>query len=87
VALYKVQIKSSAGKELLAVGSKADRQRLVGKIQSLADNPRPHGSEQLAGFGHLYRVRHGNYRVAYQIDDAAKEVTVYKIGDRKDIYR
>jgi mRNA interferase RelE/StbE len=87
VALYKVQIKSSAGKELLAVGSKADRQRLVGKIQSLADNPRPHGSEKLAGFGHLYRVRQGNYRVVYQIDDAAKEVTVYKIGDRKDIYR
>jgi mRNA interferase RelE/StbE len=87
VASYRVQIKPSAGKELLAVGSKADRQRLVGKIQSLAENPRQHGSEKLAGFSHLYRVRQGNYRVVYQIDDDLKEVTVYKIGDRKDIYR
>lgn len=87
MASYKIQIKSSAGKELLAVGSKADRQRLVVKIQALADNPRQHGCEMLAGFSHLYRVRQGNYRVVYQIDDDLKEVTIYKIGDRKDIYR
>lgn len=87
MALYKVQIKPSAGKELLAVGSKIDRLRLVGKIQSLEENPRQHGSEKLAGYSNLYRVRQGNYRVVYQIDDDLREVTVYKIGDRKDIYR
>jgi mRNA interferase RelE/StbE len=80
-------IKSSAGKELAGLGSKADRQRIVEKIQSLAKGPRPHGSEKLAGYSDRYRIRQGNYRVVYLIDDDAEVVTIYKIGDRKDVYR
>ena len=87
MALYRVLIKTSAGKELTAVDSKADRQRLVAKIQSLASIPRPHGSEKLAGFDDRYRVRQGNYRVVYFINDELDEVTIFKIGDRKDVYR
>jgi len=87
VALYSLSIKPSAARELEAVGTKADRVRIVGKIQALANNPRPNGSEKLAGFDDRYRVRQGHYRVVYQIDDAATAVTIYKVGHRKDVYR
>ena len=87
MVLYKVSIKASAGKELAAVGSKGDRQKIVTRIQGLASNPRPRGSEKLAGYADRYRVRQGNFRIIYLIDDEASEVTIYKIGDRKDVYR
>jgi mRNA interferase RelE/StbE len=87
VASYKVLIKASAGKELVAVDSKADRQRIVLKIQGLAINPRPHGSEKLAGYSDRYRLRQGNFRIVYLIDDDGSEVTIFKIGARKDMYR
>jgi mRNA interferase RelE/StbE len=87
VAPYSLSIKPSAAKELEAVGTKADRTRIVGKIQALATSPRPNGSEKLAGFDGRYRVRQGHYRVVYEIDDAASAVTIYKVGHRKDVYR
>jgi len=87
VASYRVLIKTSAGKELAAVASKADRQKLVGRVQGLAINPRPHGSEKLAGYADRYRVRQGNFRIVYLIDDAASTVTIFKVGHRKDVYR
>jgi mRNA interferase RelE/StbE len=87
VALYKISIKTAAGKELAAVGSKPDRQRIVERIQGLASDPRPHGSEKLAGYSDRYRIRQGNYRVIYLVDDDAQLVTIYKVGSRKDVYR
>jgi mRNA interferase RelE/StbE len=87
VASYKLSIKPSAGKELEAVGSKADRTRIIARISALATNPRPHGSEKLAGYDDRYRVRQGNYRVVYEIDDTTSHVTVYKIGHRREVYR
>jgi mRNA interferase RelE/StbE len=87
VALYRVLIKTSAGKELAAVGSKIDRERLVSRIQNLATNPRPHGSEKLAGYADRFRVRQGNFRIVYLIDDEASSVTIFKVGHRKDVYR
>jgi mRNA interferase RelE/StbE len=87
VASYKIFVKASAGKELAAVDSKGDRQRIVTRIQALTQNPRPHGSEKLAGYTDRYRIRQGNFRIVYFIDDTELEVTIYKIGDRKDVYR
>jgi mRNA interferase RelE/StbE len=87
VASYRVFIKASAGKELAAVGPKADRQRIIARIQGLAVEPRADGAEKLAGHAGRCRIRQGNYRIVYAVDDAAREVTVYKIGDRKDAYR
>jgi len=87
VASYSVLIKTSAGKELAAVVSKTDREKLVTRIQGLATNPRPHGSEKLAGFADRYRVRQGNFRIVYLIDDEAGAVTIFKVGHRKDVYR
>ena len=84
---YSLSIKPSAGKELEAVGTKADRQRIVAKIQGLASDPRPHGSEKLAGYDDRFRIRQGNYRIIYLIDDKTSLVTVYKMGHRRVVYR
>ncbi len=87
MAGYRVLIKSSAGRELERLGSKADRTRLVDRILALADDPRPRGCEKLAGYSDRFRIRQGNYRVVYLVNDQLREVTVFKVGDRKDIYR
>ena len=87
MASYSLLIKPSAGKELQAVGSKADRLKIIGKIQVLANDPRPRGSEKLAGYSDRYRIRQGNYRVVYLIDDSASTVTIFKIGHRREVYR
>jgi mRNA interferase RelE/StbE len=87
VADYKLLLKASAAKEIEAVDSKSDRRRIVEKITALTAKPRPHGAEKLAGYEDRYRLRHGNYRIVYLIDDARGELTVFKIGHRKDVYR
>ena len=85
MANYNLQIKPSAAKEL-EVLPKKDRQRVAARIQALATDPRPKGSEQLSGQD-LYRVRQGNYRILYTINDAALLVVIYKIGHRREVYR
>jgi len=87
VARYRVVIKPSASKEIDAVGQKKDRQRIVLRIQSLGENPRPFGCEKLSGHLDRYRVREGNYRIVYSIDDEKLLVDVVKAGHRKDVYR
>ena len=87
MARYKILVKPSANKEIDAVGQKKDRQRIVLRIQSLGENPRPSGCEKLAGHLDRYRVREGNYRILYSIDDEKLLVDVVKVGHRKDVYR
>ena len=87
MARYKVVIKQSASKEIDTVGQKKDRQRIVLRIQSLGENPRPFGCEKLSGHLDLYRVREGNYRILYSIDDKKFLVDIVKVGHRKDVYR
>jgi mRNA interferase RelE/StbE len=87
VAEYKLLVKASAGKEIEAVGAKADRQRIIETIQSLSTDPRAEGCEKLAGYADRYRVRQGQYRIVYLIDDKRHEVTIFKVGHRKDVYR
>jgi mRNA interferase RelE/StbE len=87
VAAYRLLIKASAGRELERLRTKSDRRRIVERIQALTDEPRPHGSEKLAGYADRCRIRQGNFRVVYLIDDQRREVTIFKVGDRKDVYR
>jgi len=87
VAEYRLLIKSSAANEIEAIGTKRDRQRIVGRIQSLAAEPRPAGCEKLAGTATLFRVRQGQYRVIYAIDDAQGCVEIIKVGHRREVYR
>jgi mRNA interferase RelE/StbE len=87
VAVYSLSIKPSAAKELQSISDKVTLTRLIEKVKSLATQPRPSGSEKLAGRPNLYRVRQGNYRVIYSVDDEARVVDVVKVGHRKDVYR
>ena len=87
MAAYRLLIKPSAGKELARLGTKVDRQRIVQRINALGEDPRPHGIEKLAGYDDRYRIRQGNYRIVYLVDDKRREVTIFKLGDRKDVYK
>jgi mRNA interferase RelE/StbE len=60
--------------------------RILQRIRSLADDPRPAGCEKLPG-QERYRVRQGTYRIIYEIEDARLIVLVVKIGHRRDVYR
>jgi mRNA interferase RelE/StbE len=73
---YSLSIKPSAAKELQAISDKATLTRLIEKIKSLATQPPPSGSEKLAGRPNFYRVRQGNYRVIYSVDDQSRVVDV-----------
>lgn len=87
MANYRVFLKRSAEKQLEAIGSAADRRRIADRIRTLADNPRPVGSEKLAGREDRIRVRQGDYRILYSVDDEERMVTVVRIAHRRDAYR
>jgi len=86
VARYSLRIKKSARKELESIATKVDRQRIIRRIESLADDPRPPGALKLSGL-ERYRIRQGRYRILYTIEDSVLVVHVIKIGDREDVYR
>lgn len=85
MASYSLEIKRSAAKELAQLPPK-DRGRVIARIQALAEDPRPVGAEKLSG-QERYRVRQGDYRILYEIEDAVLRIMVVKIGHRRDIYR
>ena len=87
MAGYRLLIKPSAGKEIEALGHKKDRQRIVNRIAALASEPRPAGCDKLAGAEGCYRIRQGQFRIVYAIDDATRTVEVVKVGHRREVYR
>ena len=82
---YSVVVKRSAEHELRAV-PKRDLGRVVARIRRLADDPHPPGSEKLSGQDR-YRLRQGDYRVVYAVDDEQRMVEIVKIGHRREVYR
>jgi mRNA interferase RelE/StbE len=82
---YKIVIKRSAAKEIEKI-PKPHRRRIVSKIQDLSIEPRPPGVKKLSG-EEKYRIRQGEYRILYKIDDSIITITVVKVGNRKDVYR
>jgi len=85
MAKYKIEIKKSAVKEIEHLPRKEIKAILV-TIASLSENPRPHGCKKLSG-QEKYRIRCGDYRVLYSIEDKVLIVFVVKVGHRKDVYR
>lgn len=82
---YRIEIKKSAAKELKKITEK-DQERIIERIQGLAQDPRPPGSKKLSG-EEKYRIRQGDYRILYQIFDDTVIVVVVKIGHRRDVYK
>lgn len=85
MAKYKIEIKKSAVKELNNLPNN-DLKKIIRKIQDLTNNPRPGGCKKLSG-EEKYRIRSGNYRILYTIEDDVLIIYVIKIGHRKDVYR
>jgi mRNA interferase RelE/StbE len=85
MAKFEIRIKRSVAKELLKL-SHVDNRRIIHKIQTLAENPRPIGCEKLSGREN-YRIRQGDYRIVYSIDDKRVVVEVVRVGHRGDVYR
>ena len=83
---YAVFITRKAQKELESVPSPLC-DRIEHEIQGLSDNPRPPGCRKLHGAERHWRLRVGDYRFLYEIDDSSKTLTVFKIGHRSDVYR
>ena len=86
MASYRLFLKPSAAKEIEAIPTKKDRQRVITRIRSLATDPRPPGCQKLSG-AEKYRVRQGRYRILYTVEDDRLIVFVVRVGDRKDVYR
>ena len=82
---YSLVIKKSAERELRAL-PKADVRRVTERIRGLAHNPRPPGNEKLSG-QERYRIRQGDYRIVYAVDDERRVVEIVKVGHRREVYR
>jgi len=86
MARYEILLRRSVLRKDLARIPKADARRIVETIRSLADDPRPPGSKKLSG-KERYRIRQGNYRIVYSIQDPERSVWIVKVGHRADVYR
>jgi mRNA interferase RelE/StbE len=85
MAVYKVYFRESVEKDLNTI-PKRDLKRILQRIKTLEENPRPSGCEKLTG-QERYRVRQGKYRIVYSIQDYELTVWIVKVGHHKDVYR
>ena len=85
MASYRLIVKQSVSKDLNKI-RKQDVKRIIAAIQTLAKDPRPPQSKKLSG-QERYRLRQGNYRILYTIEDDKLIICVVKVGDRRDVYR
>jgi mRNA interferase RelE/StbE len=85
MAVYRVFFKKSVEKDFEAIPQK-ELKRILQRIELLREDPRPPGYEKLTG-QERYRVRQGQYRIVYSIQDKQLSVWVVKVGHRKDVYR
>ena len=82
---YKIEFKKAAVKELDSISKKYIK-KILTKIKDLAVNPRPNGSVKLTN-REQYRIRQGNYRILYSIEDYRLVIFIVKIAHRKNIYK
>mgnify|MGYP000411932344 FL=1 len=83
---YRIAISSAAARQLRKLDAQA-RRRIQAAIDLLSENPRPAGVKKLVGGGGEWRVRTGNYRIIYELNDDALLVLVLTVGHRRQIYR
>jgi Cytotoxic translational repressor of toxin-antitoxin stability system len=83
---YKIVFLPVARKELISLPHEVQK-RIDKKIIALADDPRPHDVKALHGEKKLYRVRVGDYRIVYNVEDKVITVVIVRVRHRKDVYR
>ena len=84
--MYDVLLERSVERALKRVSS-SDFSRILVALKELASNPRPSGCKKLVGGERDWRVRVGDYRALYEIDDAEKTVRVLNVKHRREAYR
>jgi mRNA interferase RelE/StbE len=82
---YQVFIKPAAQRQLKKLTSKIQTD-LIAVIENLSEEPRPSGCKKLKGRKDQYRVRSGDYRIIYSVEDALLVVEVIALGHRRDVY-
>ncbi len=83
---FRIEVKRSAAKALKKI-PKVDKKRIVDKIDSLVENPPKPETTKMKGNNPFHKVRVGDYRIVYEIQEDVLVILVVKIGHRKDIYR
>ncbi len=83
--MYKIELRRKAQRALDRF-PKGDFNAVLDAVKDLANTPRPKGVEKIKSAG-LWRIRQGDYRIVYRIDDGQKMVTILHIGHRREIYR
>jgi mRNA interferase RelE/StbE len=83
--MYKIELRRLVQKTLDKLPG-PDFQAVVKAIRDLEDTPRPRGMEKVKSTG-LWRIRQGDYRIIYAIDDMEKVVTVVRVGHRREVYK
>ena len=83
--MYEVELRRNVKKALDRLQLQ-EYQRITSVLLGLEENPRPAGIEKITGT-ELWRIREGNYRLIYHINDEKKIITVVRIGHRRDVYR
>ena len=83
--IYRIEVTPRAEKDLHALAIR-ERQRVAEQIDALRTDPRPQGCRKLKGREDFYRVRVGDYRVVYRVEDEVLLILIVRIGDRREIY-
>ncbi len=83
---HRIEVSPAAARQLKRIDRRVLPQ-IAAKIDSLANEPRPHGCEKLSGYDDLYRVRVGDHRIVYGVEDQFVLVVVLKVGNRADVYQ
>ena len=83
--MYRIELRRKAQRSLDRL-PKGDFNAIVGAMKDLANTPRPKGVEKIKAAG-LWRIRQGDYRIVYSVDDSQKTVTILRIRHRREIYR
>ena len=84
--MYEVLIERTAERDLKSLSTNLF-DRIVPRIKALAEIPRPSGCHKLAGSKNDWRIRMWDYRVVYEIDDARKQVKIFRVRHRREVYR
>ena len=84
--MYQVKVAEDAAR-FIRKQDKHIQHQIINSIRGLAQNPRPQGYKKLQGCKELYRIRSGNYRIAYTIREKTLLVFVVRVAHRKNIYR
>lgn len=83
---YTVEVTPAAGRQIRKLDRNTQK-RILARIEKLEEDPRPHDASKLQSPEDLYRVRVGDYRIVYQVEDDRLIILIVRVGNRREVYR